>query len=257
MSTVRLEAVRNDTTTDIPMQPASDDIWDKKYRLKTKQGEPVDADIDGTYQRVARALAEAEATPEKQKYWNERFLWALRRGAIAGVAGPGDDRQQGREFLLHVAGLAPAEARVPRGIERLAQHPGDVGDQGVADDVSAVEAADPGRDDLAVCHSDEVGGGVGIVLLQPRQLGEQLRLGFGNIGIGIDALDRAHHHALRLVEMADALGAARRIDDVDLFALRNRLVRTRRLADVAVDAERIDLQGHADIVVTGRGRGVP
>ena len=42
----------------------------------------MDADIDGTYQRVARALAEAEATPEKQKYWNERFLWALRRGAI-------------------------------------------------------------------------------------------------------------------------------------------------------------------------------
>ncbi len=64
------------------MQPASQDIWDKKYRLKTKHGAPVDADIDGTYQRVAKALAEAEATPEKQKYWNERFLWALRRGAI-------------------------------------------------------------------------------------------------------------------------------------------------------------------------------
>ncbi|MCD9047335.1 adenosylcobalamin-dependent ribonucleoside-diphosphate reductase [Luteimonas sp. MHLX1A] len=82
MSTVRLEAVRNDTTTDIPMQPASADIWDKKYRLKTKQGEPVDADIDGTYQRVARALADAEPDGEKRKYWYERFLWALRRGAI-------------------------------------------------------------------------------------------------------------------------------------------------------------------------------
>ncbi|PJJ96858.1 ribonucleoside-diphosphate reductase, adenosylcobalamin-dependent [Lysobacteraceae bacterium NML91-0213] len=82
MSTVRLEAVRNDTTTDIPMQPASADIWDKKYRLKTKQGEPVDADIDGTYQRVARALADAEPNGEKRQYWYERFLWALRRGAI-------------------------------------------------------------------------------------------------------------------------------------------------------------------------------
>ena len=64
------------------MQPASQDIWDKKYRLKTKQGEAIDADIDGTYQRVARALADAEATPDKRAHWHERFLWALRRGAI-------------------------------------------------------------------------------------------------------------------------------------------------------------------------------
>src|SRR6187455_496595 len=87
MSIVRLEAVRpNETAPEaaqgIPMQPASADIWDKKYRLKTKKGDPVDASIDHTYQRVARALADAEGTPEKQKYWYERFLWALRRGAI-------------------------------------------------------------------------------------------------------------------------------------------------------------------------------
>lgn len=67
---------------EIPMQPASMDIWDKKYRLKTKTGEAVDADIDGTYRRVARALAEAEATPELRAHWEERFAWALRRGAI-------------------------------------------------------------------------------------------------------------------------------------------------------------------------------
>ncbi|MGH8091067.1 MAG: ribonucleotide reductase N-terminal alpha domain-containing protein, partial [Rudaea sp.] len=82
MSTVRIEALNRDAAAPIPMQPASQDIWDKKYRLKTKQGAPVDADIDHTYQRVAHALAEAEGTPEKQKYWYERFLWALRRGAI-------------------------------------------------------------------------------------------------------------------------------------------------------------------------------
>src|SRR5688500_11550466 len=82
MSTVRLEAVATPLPQEIDLQPASWDIWDKKYRLKTKKGEPVDASIDHTYQRVARALAEAEATPEKQKYWYERFLWALRRGAI-------------------------------------------------------------------------------------------------------------------------------------------------------------------------------
>ncbi|AKC87070.1 adenosylcobalamin-dependent ribonucleoside-diphosphate reductase [Pseudoxanthomonas suwonensis] len=83
MSTVRLEVVQDNTKSgEIPLQPASQDIWDKKYRLKTKQGAPLDADIDGTYQRVARALADAEQTDEKRAYWYERFLWALRRGAI-------------------------------------------------------------------------------------------------------------------------------------------------------------------------------
>jgi ribonucleoside-diphosphate reductase alpha chain len=82
MSTVRLEAVVSRDDATIPMQPASYDIWDKKYRLKSKRGEPVDQSIDDTYKRVARALSEPEATPEKQRYWYERFLWALRRGAI-------------------------------------------------------------------------------------------------------------------------------------------------------------------------------
>ncbi|KQZ57147.1 MULTISPECIES: adenosylcobalamin-dependent ribonucleoside-diphosphate reductase [unclassified Lysobacter] len=83
MSTVRLEAVKTEAADkDIPLQPASQDIWDKKYRLKTKTGEAVDADIDSTYQRVAKALADAEPTSEKQQYWFERFVWALRRGAI-------------------------------------------------------------------------------------------------------------------------------------------------------------------------------
>ncbi len=67
---------------DIPMQPASQDIWDKKYRLKTKEGTPIDEDIDGTYRRIARALAEVEATPELRTTWYEKFLWALRHGAI-------------------------------------------------------------------------------------------------------------------------------------------------------------------------------
>ena len=82
MSTVRLEAVKTEGPVEIAMQPASWDIWDKKYRLKTKKGEPVDQDIDGTYKRVAKALADAEPSVEKQKYWYERFLWALRRGVI-------------------------------------------------------------------------------------------------------------------------------------------------------------------------------
>ena len=81
MKVARLPTAAPVKPADIALQPASQDIWDKKYRLKTKRGEPVDASIDGTYQRVARALAEVEA-PEKQEHWYERFLYALRRGAI-------------------------------------------------------------------------------------------------------------------------------------------------------------------------------
>ncbi|MEO6927155.1 MAG: ribonucleoside-diphosphate reductase, adenosylcobalamin-dependent, partial [Rhodanobacter sp.] len=75
-------AIGRDAIVDIPLQPASLDIWDKKYRLKAKSGEPVDVIIDDTYQRVARALSEVETTEELRGHWYERFLWALRRGAI-------------------------------------------------------------------------------------------------------------------------------------------------------------------------------
>ncbi|WP_350016081.1 adenosylcobalamin-dependent ribonucleoside-diphosphate reductase [Rhodanobacter sp. IGA1.0] len=75
-------ATGRDAVVEIPLQPASWDIWDKKYRLKAKSGEPVDATIDETYQRVARALSDVEATDELRAHWYEKFLWALRRGAI-------------------------------------------------------------------------------------------------------------------------------------------------------------------------------
>src|SRR3546814_3254173 len=81
-------------------------------------------------------------------------------------------------------------------------------------------------------------------LLQPVQLGQQGFTVFRVVRVRIDAFDRADHHALRFVEMADAFGAARRVDHIDRFALRDRLVGTGRLADIAVDAEIVDLQGH-------------
>ncbi|QDE40933.1 adenosylcobalamin-dependent ribonucleoside-diphosphate reductase [Luteibacter pinisoli] len=80
MSTARAQALGLESA--IPLQPASYDIWDKKYRLKAKSGEPVDGSVDETYQRVARALSDVEATDELRAHWFERFLWALRRGAI-------------------------------------------------------------------------------------------------------------------------------------------------------------------------------
>src|SRR5262245_57170645 len=65
----------------IPFQEASLDIWDKKYRLTAKDGSPVDKTMDDTYKRVARALADTERE-EAREHWYDRFLWALRRGAI-------------------------------------------------------------------------------------------------------------------------------------------------------------------------------
>jgi ribonucleoside-diphosphate reductase alpha chain len=66
---------------EVPMQSVSLDIWDKKYRLKTKQGEHIDQNMDDSYSRVARALADVEEEGKRAE-WHEKFLWALRRGAI-------------------------------------------------------------------------------------------------------------------------------------------------------------------------------
>ena len=74
-------AMLENNQKEVPMQSVSLDIWDKKYRLKTKQGEYVDQDMDDSYSRVARALAEVEEE-SKRAEWHEKFLWALRRGAI-------------------------------------------------------------------------------------------------------------------------------------------------------------------------------
>src|SRR5690606_539450 len=77
---------------------------------------------------------------------------------------------------------------------------------------------------------------------QGYELGQQLLVGFRVGRVGIDALDGAHLDALRFVEMADAPGATRGVDDVDRLTLRDGLVGTCRLAYVAVDAELVDLQ---------------
>lgn len=78
----QLKALKAKKTQDIPYQAASVDIWDKKYRLKTKEGDDVDNNMDETYQRVARALAEVEENEDKRLEWYDKFLWALRHGAI-------------------------------------------------------------------------------------------------------------------------------------------------------------------------------
>jgi len=65
----------------IPLQDTSRDIWDGKYRLKERDGTPVDATIADTLARVARALADVEIVEQRDHFY-ERFLWALENGAI-------------------------------------------------------------------------------------------------------------------------------------------------------------------------------
>ena len=82
MSATRLKTVKpTSAKQEIEMQDASLDIWDKKYRLKDKSEQPVDKDINATYMRVAKALSDVESK-DKRKEWQEKFVWALKHGAI-------------------------------------------------------------------------------------------------------------------------------------------------------------------------------
>ncbi|MEM9975637.1 MAG: adenosylcobalamin-dependent ribonucleoside-diphosphate reductase [Pseudomonadota bacterium] len=73
--------------------PIAEQIWDMKYRLKDADGTPIDATVEDTWRRIARALAQVEADPA---HWEERFYAALEdfkylpAGRI--TAGAGTDR---------------------------------------------------------------------------------------------------------------------------------------------------------------------
>jgi len=86
MSTVDVLALKDTVVkpalTRLPLQETSLDIWDKKYRLKTKDGQNVDNTIADTFIRVARALADVEKTEADRQKWYKEFLWALEQGAI-------------------------------------------------------------------------------------------------------------------------------------------------------------------------------
>ena len=72
------------TLAEVPMQPASFDIWSKKYQLKTVHGDVVDTDIEAMRTRVVDALIEVDTFPseEDREHWRNRFMFAMRSGAI-------------------------------------------------------------------------------------------------------------------------------------------------------------------------------
>ena len=78
------------------MSAISQNIWDMKYRLKQPDGTPVDADVAGTWARVALALAQAEP-PEQRTARAQEFAHALAghkflpAGRILAGAGTGRD----------------------------------------------------------------------------------------------------------------------------------------------------------------------
>jgi len=78
----------------LALSPLSQRIWDMKYRLKAADGTPLEATLEETWRRIARALAAPERDPAA---WEERFYAALEgfRVLPAGriQAGAGTDRQ--------------------------------------------------------------------------------------------------------------------------------------------------------------------
>ncbi len=56
--------------------PVSQQIWDMKYRLKGPDGAPIDATVEDSWARVAKALAANEAA-DRRAYWEGEFAAAL------------------------------------------------------------------------------------------------------------------------------------------------------------------------------------
>lgn len=88
--------------------PLAGEIWDGKYRYKPASGEG-DASVEGTWERIAVALAQAEA-PKDRARWRARFRQALEghRFLPAGriIAGAGTDRNV-TLFNCFVMGTVP------------------------------------------------------------------------------------------------------------------------------------------------------
>jgi ribonucleoside-diphosphate reductase alpha chain len=69
------------TFSHLPLQPASLDIWSEKYCLRDVNSDPIDADVEATLVRNAKALARSEK-PDVREQKEKEFLEALRTGAV-------------------------------------------------------------------------------------------------------------------------------------------------------------------------------
>ena len=82
--------------TDSALDPIAREIWDMKYRFKRADGTPIDESVDDTWTRVAKALAQPEAS-HKRGRWERAFHEAMSgyRFLPAGriIAGAGTGRK--------------------------------------------------------------------------------------------------------------------------------------------------------------------
>ena len=53
--------------------PIAEQIWDMKYRLKEFDGTPIDLTVQDTWERVAKAISEAEKPEDQKKYFKEFY----------------------------------------------------------------------------------------------------------------------------------------------------------------------------------------
>jgi len=81
-------------SSNLQFPPISEHIWDSKYRLKAADGAPVEATLDDTWRRVAKAAAGPESD-ETRRQWEDRFFKILQEmvflpaGRIIAGAGTG------------------------------------------------------------------------------------------------------------------------------------------------------------------------
>ncbi|MEH6442484.1 MAG: adenosylcobalamin-dependent ribonucleoside-diphosphate reductase [Oceanospirillaceae bacterium] len=69
-----------DPLRELPLQPASQDIWAAKYQLHDQSSKQLDITPDDTLKRIAKSLADIEI--DQKEIWYEKFLDALRNGAM-------------------------------------------------------------------------------------------------------------------------------------------------------------------------------
>lgn len=66
----------NDNEKQVFRTPIAKQIWDMKYRLKDIDGNPIDLTVQDTWERISKALAEAEPD-NKKRYWQKKFYDVL------------------------------------------------------------------------------------------------------------------------------------------------------------------------------------
>ncbi len=86
---------KDSSSSQIAWPAIAEQIWQMKYRFTAPDGTPIDTSVEATWDRIASALAAAEA-PEQQAKWTAEFKTALEdfRFLPAGriVAGAGTER---------------------------------------------------------------------------------------------------------------------------------------------------------------------